>query len=757
MSAQQILSENDIQTRLDNVDNSRKVAWDAKIESCLLPNETDALEHSDIERILFDFIFNRISNDIEMLSVPAWYIKYYLQQYCDPEAIEQWNINAGIINNNNNNNNQNNNQHIIPRNNNNTDDRSFLFSFFGNVDSTENIELEFIEFFENETFPVRDSVRCCMCNILGVINYFYKEFPICQDCLFGILSRMVEGKGFDKNEIKLLNILYIEYEIPISRSNIDSYLMQKLGYFLEQYITKRILYNNFFSLYATNPPLFVMKRGSDMELVCFKKGAFVNAMNTITWRALEFYTWRILNKPMLTDVKKDLCIDTGTNIIKCKHNSAERLIYRPYGDAGAPEIPGVINLYAPSKYSEAYDKNKEAKQLGVLVENIDICEDANCICHEYVIDENQLWDENQDDEKEIYDKEMAIFQQLPPYLWIKNSLCDKSQKLIQSFVGKISHLLAKPEEKPGTCDVVTSVQGTGKDTMFEFISILIGKHNSVKCATIGVAKEKFNEKFLQKTLVLFDEVDRKEASREYSFLKGFITDMEQRQEIKFGGVTFVKVFQRLLLFSNDDQCVAVKVSDRRIRMYRCKNTYKNDREFFGKYREVLKCPFLMNVCYSALRKYIFYNPYQPWDIPQTRSRAMNQYLSLTGLQSFALDLITHSDQYDMYRDSTNQTIFHFQIKDLMAQYKCYNQNKGYEKINLKQIEVFLSNVNITRSSKSSRGKNAPAYAMLNGDSRGRINNVYTFSIGHLKTQLNSYFGIETETFAQFSQSNDNDD
>ncbi len=76
---------------------------------------------------------------------------------------------------------------------------------------------------------------------------------------------------------------------------------------------------------------------------------------------------------------------------------------------------------------------------------------------------------------------------------------------------------------------------------------------------------------------------------------------------------------------------------------------------------------------------------------------------------------------------------------------------------MKKMEVFLSNCDITKTKKGKAGKNAPAYSDLTGDVRGRINNIYSFTINDLKTGLENYYAINAETLTQFTQNNDNSD
>eukprot|EP01084_Bolivina_argentea_P254902 428641_1 len=547
------LTADELTASLNALTQPQIATYDAKVESCLTEFDLDAF--ADPTDLSFDFILIRILNDLALWNVPRWYRTYYLKKRRQELLGDNHDVSSSddnVMNPNNNNNN-------------NTTDRMFLFRFFAADQNCEDIADEFNTFFRTETFDVTNRCQCCMCTENDAISAFEREMSICQSCLYGLLSRMANGKGFDANEIKLLNIFYTPYELPFTTSILASnrlmWMRQKLGYFIEQYITKKILFNNFFSCYATNPPLYVMKRGSDKNLVCFKKNAFINALNCIKWTALSWYTWRANGKPMIKEDVKDLCVDSGKNIVSLKHNAAERLIYQPYGDAGLLTQPGIYNLWTPSSFCEKFEQVKSRKQLSLECDSVG-CSNDDCICHEYY-EAKDLWDENTDDEKEIYDKQWAIFTKLPPYLMIKNAICQDEEALTHSFIGKISHLLAKPEEKPGTGSVVTSIQGTGKGTTFTFISLLNGTHNSVKCSSISAAKEKFNDQFLQKTIVLFDEVDDKESKKEYNFIKGFITDTEQRQEVKYGAVDYVNVFQRIFFFSNNDQCIPIKLSDRR--------------------------------------------------------------------------------------------------------------------------------------------------------------------------------------------------
>ncbi len=55
------------------------------------------------------------------------------------------------------------------------------------------------------------------------------------------------------------------------------------------------------------------------------------------------------------------------------------------------------------------------------------------------------------------------------------------------------------------------------------------------------------------------------------------------------------------------------------------------------------------------------------------------------------------------------------------------------------------------------GKNNTKYTGFTGDTRGRINSIYSFSISSMKNSLKNYFAIDCEDLTQLTQLNDSND
>ncbi len=103
-------------------------------------------------------------------------------------------------------------------------------------------------------------------------------------------------------------------------------------------------------------------------------------------------------------------------------------------------------------------------------------------------------------------------------------LCNNSEPTYRVFLDFYAHLVQKPTEKVTFALLLTSPQGIGKDTLFEFLESVIGSH---LCASSNKVEEflgKFNSLLENKLLVCFNEIETGQVHKTYNRIKSIITN-----------------------------------------------------------------------------------------------------------------------------------------------------------------------------------------------------------------------------------------
>jgi hypothetical protein len=105
-----------------------------------------------------------------------------------------------------------------------------------------------------------------------------------------------------------------------------------------------------------------------------------------------------------------------------------------------------------------------------------------------------------------------------------NITSNGEEPLKQYLLSYLAHLIQKPFDLPGTALVLTGSQGTGKDTLFDFIgNKVLGEYNFADYSDNGQFFDHYDTKRAGKFLSKLQEADAKYCKPNASKLKGLIT------------------------------------------------------------------------------------------------------------------------------------------------------------------------------------------------------------------------------------------
>lgn len=247
-------------------------------------------------------------------------------------------------------------------------------------------------------------------------------------------------------------------------------------------------------------------------------------------------------------------------------------------------------------------------------------------------------------------------------------MCNNEKNSVDYILDWIAHMIQYPEYK-STCPVFISQPGSGKNTSFEILALLIGKKKVLE--TADPSEEvwgKFNAQIENKSLILLNELSKKQTKESIDKIKKLITDQYITYNEK-GVKRYESVsYHRFIAATNSEEPLPVEKNDRRFPIFRCSDEKKNDGEYFSKLRKKMEDKNVIKTVYEYFKMRDI-SEFNPKNIPQTEWRTNLQELERTPIEQFLMDYVT--------RNQNRKEIVVSQ-KDLHDEYKNYIENNGID-------------------------------------------------------------------------------
>jgi hypothetical protein len=180
-------------------------------------------------------------------------------------------------------------------------------------------------------------------------------------------------------------------------------------------------------------------------------------------------------------------------------------------------------------------------------------------------------------------------------------LCGNDIATYEYLLNYIADIFQNPEQKPGVCIIMNGDQGTGKDTLWDFIGSLIGRNYYL---TTGRAEEdvfgRFNFKTSQKLLIKMEETSVKILAKNKETLKTIITSPIGNYEQKGQPTITMNSYERYVITTNDDVPIYLESTDRRYCIITTSNERIGDREYFEELINCYENPYIQRAFYEFL-------------------------------------------------------------------------------------------------------------------------------------------------------------
>lgn len=186
---------------------------------------------------------------------------------------------------------------------------------------------------------------------------------------------------------------------------------------------------------------------------------------------------------------------------------------------------------------------------------------------------------------------------LTKFKYLIECLCNHQTNTIQLFTKWLSHLFLYEGEKPGIHVIITGQQGTGKDTLIETLTKLMGDKKVF--STTNPERHVWGDytSLLQNAkLVHISEISKANVFNHKGKFKGLVTD--PKITIKAEGKTpfVISSYHAYITATNDNEPIEAKKGNRRDLLIRTSTKLKENKEFFDSYyKKIDNKDFLLTI------------------------------------------------------------------------------------------------------------------------------------------------------------------
>jgi len=194
-----------------------------------------------------------------------------------------------------------------------------------------------------------------------------------------------------------------------------------------------------------------------------------------------------------------------------------------------------------------------------------------------------------DDPKAFYMPVRFAYQKMAPinenakgfFMDLINITCNYNEPLKVYLLSYLAHLVQKPFDLPGTALVLTGSQGTGKDTLFDFIGYkVLGDYNFADYTDNASFFDNYDTGRAGKFLAKLQEADRKYCVQHASTLKGMITGKTQKYNPKGKPKFELPNCLRMVFTTNRENPFALEAHERRYVMFAVSREKQGDHAYW---------------------------------------------------------------------------------------------------------------------------------------------------------------------------------
>tara|TARA_R100001163_G_scaffold11166_1_gene10199 strand:- start:2 stop:2209 length:2208 start_codon:yes stop_codon:yes gene_type:complete len=273
------------------------------------------------------------------------------------------------------------------------------------------------------------------------------------------------------------------------------------------------------------------------------------------------------------------------------------------------EIDGEWKTYTTEKIKSAYKKWRTTKMTSkgevpcdffeVWLEDPDRLDYERCEFEPYGREENSHplvfnlfrgWENEEAENTGDFEKWF-----IEDYL---NIFCKGKQEVIEYILNYIAHIVQYPQRNPKVAIVLKGYEGTGKDSLIDFIQFLIGQRYVYRVKGMTEVFGDWNDHLADKLILSMNEVSGKDGVNFEEDLKEQITKETLNVRERFVSSYNVGMYWRMFVLSNNDSPIQYSPTDRRFLMIEIADALMGNQDFWKTYHTNIRDKQKMSEAYT---------------------------------------------------------------------------------------------------------------------------------------------------------------
>jgi len=221
--------------------------------------------------------------------------------------------------------------------------------------------------------------------------------------------------------------------------------------------------------------------------------------------------------------------------------------------------------------------------------------------------------------------------------YLRNSICNGNRRLFAYLILFMTHMLQKPEEKPGIMIVFLGGQGTGKGSFFRLLNA-IWQHTTLQVSDVAHVIGNFNAAIERNYVVCMDEAlfsgDKKALDR----LKSMVTEPTVTIEQKYQPRRIISSYHRFFAASNHQHFAQVEADDRRFVFFQVSEGRKGDHAYWDKVHKAIDDPAVIAAMVHDMLSLDLSN-FNVRQRPKTEAHTDQRLRSLSGFDRYWFEVL----------------------------------------------------------------------------------------------------------------------
>lgn len=307
----------------------------------------------------------------------------------------------------------------------------------------------------------------------------------------------------------------------------------------------------------------------------------------------------------------------------------------------------------------------------------------------------------------------------PIFDYLRTVICANDVPSFNYLIGYLSHMIQKPEEKPGVMLVLLGRQGTGKG-MFFILLRAIWPRTTLQVTDVDQVVGRFNAALERNFVVCMDEAlfagDRKAQDR----LKSIITEPHINIEQKYQPSRSIGSVHRFFAASNHDHFAHVETDDRRFVFLRVSDVHRQDAAYFTKLAAEIHDPATIGGFVHHLSTFDL-SSFEVRRKPSSQEHQSQKLKSLQGFDRYWYEVLLAGNLnaglgFPMNSDEWSGPKF-VPTESLVRQYTSFDKN-AQRRQTVQSAEVLSAVARLCPSSKGTRQSHQIAGVATKAQKRG---------------------------------------